>query len=283
RDRIAISITLALILFLALTLPLAAILPQKYVTPLPINILVPLYTSPENTSHWTALTDSIINHPDLTFTVILNPCAAGPCDSSRPSHPFTTLVQSLNMLPNAQTVGYIDTSRGARPDASVRADVAAYAAWNNVSGFGLDGIYFDRTPVEEEKQEAAGQYLGNVSAAVRREAGFGEKRLVLHGAGGVLEGGRLMAGRADVTVVFEGVWGEMPRRGEVRKSVEKIGVTRRELGMVVRGVPRAIGRGGLRRIVNDVRREVEWLYVTDETGYGEGTGSTWNDFLDVTW
>jgi hypothetical protein len=54
--------------------------------------------------------------------------------------------------------------------------------------------------------------------------------------------------------------------------------------MLINSVPKDIGRGGLRRIVESVRREVEWLYVTDLTdNVYTGYGSVWEDWLDVSW
>jgi hypothetical protein len=43
----AISVTFALALMVLIGLPLGAVLPQKYVVKLPVNVLVPLYMNLE--------------------------------------------------------------------------------------------------------------------------------------------------------------------------------------------------------------------------------------------
>lgn len=50
----ALSVTLTLIILISLGLPLAALLPPKYVTKLPINIILPLYILPV-TGSWDPL------------------------------------------------------------------------------------------------------------------------------------------------------------------------------------------------------------------------------------
>lgn len=54
---LAVFVTMLLTLLIAIALPLAAILPQKYVTPLPVNVMVPLYIDPEAGS-WGRLVES---------------------------------------------------------------------------------------------------------------------------------------------------------------------------------------------------------------------------------
>jgi hypothetical protein len=44
---LAIAVTFTLAILLAIGIPLGAILPQKYIKPLPINVLVPFYVNPE--------------------------------------------------------------------------------------------------------------------------------------------------------------------------------------------------------------------------------------------
>jgi hypothetical protein len=59
---------------------------------------------------------------------------------------------------------------------------------------------------------------------------------------------------------------------------------RKNYAMLVNSVPGDLGRGGLRKIIEDVRREVEWLHFTDLTdNVYTAYGSSWEEWLDVTW
>lgn len=63
-DRVlAATITLSLAILLAIVLPLAIIVPQRFIKPLHIKILMPLYLNPEQDS-WKRLEDSYVpRHP----------------------------------------------------------------------------------------------------------------------------------------------------------------------------------------------------------------------------
>lgn len=70
----------------------------------------------------------------------------------------------------------------------------------------------------------------------------------------------------------------MPSRAELSKQVSELGGWRKKYGMLIHSVPRDLGRGGLRRIVERVRRDVKWAYVTDreEDVYG-GFSGCWEE------
>lgn len=60
-DRVlAWTVTLSLAILLAIGIPLGVILPQKFTTPLPVNVLVPFYLKPEESS-WRALEDAYVS------------------------------------------------------------------------------------------------------------------------------------------------------------------------------------------------------------------------------
>jgi hypothetical protein len=59
-DRVlACAVTSMLALFIAIGIPLGVILPQKYIEPLPIKVLVPFYLKPEQGS-WDRLEDTYV-------------------------------------------------------------------------------------------------------------------------------------------------------------------------------------------------------------------------------
>jgi hypothetical protein len=60
NDRVlAFGITSTLTILLAIIIPLAIILPQKFIKPLPIKVLVPFYLNPEQNS-WRRMEDSYV-------------------------------------------------------------------------------------------------------------------------------------------------------------------------------------------------------------------------------
>jgi hypothetical protein len=66
NDRvIAFAVTLTLAILLAIGIPLAVILPIRYSKPLPINVLIPFFVSPENDS-WKRLETAYVSHPTFT-------------------------------------------------------------------------------------------------------------------------------------------------------------------------------------------------------------------------
>jgi hypothetical protein len=68
NDRIlAFAVTSVLAILIAIAIPLGVILPQKYIKPLPIKILVPFYLNPESES-WSRLEDTYVPlQPPYTY------------------------------------------------------------------------------------------------------------------------------------------------------------------------------------------------------------------------
>jgi hypothetical protein len=56
---LAFAVTFSLALFIAIIIPIAAILPQKYIKPLPISVLMPFYVDPIQGS-WERLYDMYV-------------------------------------------------------------------------------------------------------------------------------------------------------------------------------------------------------------------------------
>ncbi|KAF1955909.1 hypothetical protein CC80DRAFT_526036 [Byssothecium circinans] len=264
------SVTLTLALLFIIGIPLGAILPQKYVKQLPINVLVPLYIDPTS-GGWERLFNAVIKHSETNFTVIVNP-SHGPGTAAWPSGIYVEALERLNKFSNVQTVGYIDTERGARSNVTVFKEVETYAGWNQ-SKIAVSGIFFDRTPFEEWEREGnntsdegtAKEYLRNITEAVRHAEGFLRRKVVIHSPGSV-PNVNLTSAHADVTVVFEGAYAEIPARGWMREKLVSLGKRREEFAYLVHDVPKGIKRGGVRRIIDGSRRNIEWLFVTNQGG-----------------
>jgi hypothetical protein len=223
--------------------------------------------------------NSIIKHPDTNFTIIIS-VDHGPSVSAWPPGIYLAPIKRLNTLPNAQTIGYVDTAYGSRDGEKVRKDIATYAGWNNTR-IALSGIFFDHTPAEDV--DDARIYLKNISATVRHTEGFLEPTIVVHNPGRMPDV-NLTKYHADVTVVFEGELKDMPSRDETRTKLRDLGGGRQSYAEIVHSVPRTISRGGIRKIINSARRDVGWLFVTDRVGDNkyDWYSDRWEEFLDLT-
>ncbi|KAL1593250.1 hypothetical protein SLS60_010858 [Paraconiothyrium brasiliense] len=221
----------------------------------------------------------IIKHPEINFTVIVS-VDHGPSPFAWPSGVYLDPIKRLNTLPNAHTIGYIDTAYGSRDSDKVRKDIATYAGWNN-SNIAISGIFFDHTPAEDVDDSRA--YLKNVSATVRHSEGFLEPTLVVHNPGKMPDA-NMTSYHADVTVVYEGEYKEMPARDEIKAKLCELHGRREDYAEIVHSVPGNITRGGMRKIINDVRRNVEWLFITDRMGDNkyEWYSNRLEEFLDLT-
>jgi hypothetical protein len=221
----------------------------------------------------------------MHFTVIVDP-SDGAGNTSWPSATFGNAVKRINLYPNVQTLGYINTAQGTVDNATIRAQIAAYALWSNVTDeLALHGVYFDQTPWKDDGAGAARAYMQIVSVAARRIAGWAGNRqgLVVYNPGRVPDVG-MKAYAPDITVVFEGAYSDVPKKDELSARLAAVRSSRENCAMLIHSVPRDLGRGGLRRIVESVRKEVEWLYLTDLTvNVYTGYSSFWDDWLDVAW
>ncbi|KAF2788862.1 hypothetical protein K505DRAFT_285346 [Melanomma pulvis-pyrius CBS 109.77] len=252
NDRtLAISVTFFLICILALIIPLGAIVPQRHVRKLPINILVPLYMSPA-AGGWDLLYSAIIKHDELDFTVIVSPYN-GPGYSLYPAGEYVEAIKVLKAFTNVQILGYVNTDGGNRDNKTVRQEVETYAGWNTTAGLAMHGIFFDQTPFEDSPQ--ARRYLKNISTTVKRSKGIKWPRTVIHNPG-VVPNANLTISQVDITVVFEGVYGKVESRGAMKRRLAKIPGDRSNYGVLVHSAPADISRGGLRRLINNVRQNV---------------------------
>ncbi|KAL5117887.1 hypothetical protein ACEQ8H_004205 [Pleosporales sp. CAS-2024a] len=270
---------------IAIVIPLGVLLPQRFIKQLPISVLIPFYVEPIDDA-WDRLGDAIVKHHDVQFTVVVNP-NDGPGNSTWPAAAFIAAVQGISIYPNVQLLGYVNTLNGTMPNATVRTEIATYAAWSNVTkDLGLHGVYFDQTPAVDDGSGATRSYLHNISATVRDTQGWahGRSGLVAHNARRVPAAELLHDSRPDIVVVFEGAYRDMPPQHALSAALASTHRGRQSFSMLVHSVPPDLGRGGLRRIIERVRRDVEWLYVTDVTDQMYTSYPTfWEQWLDVAW
>jgi len=199
-----------------------------------------------------------------------------------PTADYMDAIESLHKHDNIRTLGYIDTDGGQRDNVTICQEIALYAGWSSVSkSLGLSGIYFDRTPYKNQSYAQA--YLQNISATVRHSDRFGARAFVVQNPGRVPAEGLLLY-KPNVTVVFEGAYADVPDRGALHETLTPLKAAREDFAMLVHSVPGVLGRTGLRKIIDSVRKEVEWLHLTDLTDDAySGVGGLLETWLDVTW
>jgi hypothetical protein len=221
--------------------------------------------------------DSVIRHPELNFTVVVDP-SPGLGTPPYPGAEYVKAITKLNVYPNVRTIGYINTARGTRGNATVNQEIETYAARSEHPGFGLDGIFFDQTPTEDSLQSRA--YLRNISATVKHSIKFREPRLVVLNPGTVSDA-NLTNPYADITVVFEGAYMDMPTHDETKSRLTR---RRENIAYLINSVPDDFGKGRLRKVINEARKDVEWLFITSrsEDVYSDFS-SIWDEFLDLLW
>ena len=279
NDVLALSVTVTLALLVMIGVPLGAILPRKYVVPLPVNILVPFYVYP-NPGAWDRLLEACIRHPATNFTVILS-IDHGPGNTAWPSGIYIKPIERLNSLPNVRTIGYVDTAYGSRDQMSVVKEIETYAGWEN-SSTAISGIFFDHTPAQEADNARA--YLKNVSATVRHSQGFREPSIVVHNPGNV-PSQNMISYHADITIIFDGEFKNMPDENILGTRLRELSGNRQDYAEVIHSMPRTISRGDMRKAINRARKNVGWLYITDRVGENkfECYSDRWEEFLDLTW
>ena len=184
------------IVVLAIVIPVAVMFgKKKKAAPPKSTILVPLYVYPAPGAWDPVLTayatniplflcysqltiGSIESHPDLNFTIVVNP-ASGPGSGSGPDANYTREIPRLNAHANVRTVGYVSTDYTKRDIGSILNDITVYSGWSEnatVNALGMRGIFLDETPSQYD--EASAGFFETIAASIRSATGLGEDPLV---------------------------------------------------------------------------------------------------------
>ncbi|CAK41390.1 uncharacterized protein An12g10430 [Aspergillus niger] len=255
---IAISIAIALVIIIVIVVPCAVILTRKHGGE-KTNVLFPLYIYPTNDSTWDPLYESVTAHPDLNFTVIINP-SSGPGSSAYPSEEYTSSVERLSTYSNVRKVGYVRTAYATRNITDVLDDVATYAGWANRSlTLAMDGIFFDEAPYDYSAAKV--EYMQTISEAVKSSSGMGRDRMVIHNPGTIPDS-RYENNATDVTVVFESSYQDFHSE---KHSLNAMASNRTAYAYMLHSVPDNLSNSTLRSFVNQMSRKAEYLFLTTLT------------------
>jgi hypothetical protein len=207
-----------------------------------------------------------------------------------------------------QTVGYIDVDYGNRENGTVIDEIKTYAGWSNTSGLAIHGIYFDRTPSQEEQSDEEGEgegedegkgksegegdagmvarYMRNISATVKHADGFAEPKILIHNPGMVPDANLTKQYEAyvDITVVFDRSWRDLPTATDMKRRLGAFKGSREQFAYLIHDTPKEIGKTGIRKVINNVRKNAQYVFVTDLGGkWEEGVAAIWRWVLEMTW
>ncbi|KAL2860797.1 spherulation-specific family 4 protein [Aspergillus lucknowensis] len=280
RSRIAVA-TLAFVAILAIVLPTSIILTLRKDNGMgpKAKVFVPLYVYPAPGA-WDPLVNVISAHPDVNFTVVVNP-SSGPGPNVLPDGNYTRAVPRLAAHDNVRLLGYVPTTYAKRNVSLVRRDIETYAAWPTKSSnpdLAVRGIFFDETPQQYNADDLA--YLKELTSIVKSSPGFGPDNFVFHNPGVVPDYRYLSA--ADSTVVFEETYDTFQERHGAKLFEEIQDSNRSQLCAVIHSVPDSVEGSELRRFVKQVRRVADEVFITHlSTDYYANFGRGWDEFVSL--
>ncbi|KAJ5970921.1 uncharacterized protein N7479_000839 [Penicillium vulpinum] len=243
------------------------------------KVFVPLYVYPAPKA-WAPLEKVISAHPNVNFTVVINP-GNGPGPDSLPDGNYTREIPKLTAYENVRVLGYVYTSYGKRDVSAVRKDIQTYADWPTNSSnpnLAVRGIFFDETPQQYDPQVLT--YLQGLTDFVKDIEGLGPDQFVVHNPGAVPDSRYLAT--ADSTVVFEAAYTTFQERQGAQLFTNIANSDRTQLCAIVHSVPDTVEGKELRGLIKDVRQVADEVYITHlSTDYYASFGDKWDEFVGL--
>ncbi|KAF2277318.1 uncharacterized protein EI97DRAFT_457346 [Westerdykella ornata] len=122
--------------------------------------------------------------------------------------------------------------------------------------------------------------MNNITATVKHSDGFSAPRVVIQNPGQV-PAPEMISSYVDVTIVFEGRYERVPDRDAMKEQLVDLPGSRDNYGVLIHSLPKYISNVKLRRLINDLKKDLRFIYTTDleEDVYeGFGGGVHLNDF-----
>ncbi|KAF2187159.1 hypothetical protein K469DRAFT_663197 [Zopfia rhizophila CBS 207.26] len=232
-----------------------------------MSILLPLYVYPY-AGAWDPLYSAAKAHPDVDFTVIVNPCS-GPCQGSLPDQYYLNEIPKLGTYANIRTLGYVATNYTTKELKDVLAEINTYANWPksaNNTKLRVDGIFFDETPSLYDSFKY--DYLKTASQAVKNGTRFRD-RFVVHNPGNIpvdILNNRTAASNsymtlADITVIFEETFDKWIDKSTF-DALQSHNIRKSRLAVVLHSVPN-IGRSVMDWLVEQLDNTAGYFFVTN--------------------
>ncbi|KAJ4288075.1 hypothetical protein N0V90_012092 [Kalmusia sp. IMI 367209] len=253
-----------------------------------MSILLPLYVYPW-AGAWDPLFTAAKAHPDVDFTVVVNPCS-GPCIGSLPDQYYLGAIPKLRVYNNIRTLGYVATNYTTKPLDDVLKEIDTYAAWpkaSNNTKLKVDGIFFDETPSTYDTFKY--NYLSRASQAVKNGTRFRDRFVgmsassrpilrhisdsltqpLVHNPG--LIAPTLLASPtfaqqsyvnlSDITVVFEETFDKWLDRSNF-DALQAHRIRRSKLAVILHSLP-DLSKRVLDFVVEQVQDAADWVFLTD--------------------
>ncbi|KAF1975369.1 hypothetical protein BU23DRAFT_579347 [Bimuria novae-zelandiae CBS 107.79] len=212
-----------------------------------MSILLPLYVYP-----WTSAAKK---HPDVDFTVVVNPCS-GPCVESVPYQYYLDAIPQLRQY-NIRTLGYVATNYTTKPLDDVLKEIDTYAAWPKVSNntkLRVDGIFFDETLPP--------------SQAAKNGTRFRD-RFVVHNPGLIPAAlltlpsfpAQSYTNLSDITVIFEETFDKWLNRTTF-DALQSHRIPRSKLAVILHSLP-DLSKRVLDFVVEQVQEAADCVFLTD--------------------
>ncbi|KAF2009891.1 hypothetical protein BU24DRAFT_357522 [Aaosphaeria arxii CBS 175.79] len=232
-----------------------------------MSILLPLYVYPQ-AGAWNPLYIAAKAHPDVEFTVVVNPCS-GPCNGSLPDATYLSEIPKLRTFENIRTLGYVATNYTTKDLSQVLSEIDTYANWPktaNNTKLKVDGIFFDETPSEFVREKY--EYLKVASQKVKNGTAFRD-RFVVHNPG-LLPKTLLTTptpfqtsylNLTDITVLFEETFTKW-LDATTFDSLRSHKIKRDKLAVILHSIPN-LSNTVLDFVVEQVEDSADWLFLTD--------------------
>ncbi|KAJ9493135.1 hypothetical protein VN97_g151 [Penicillium thymicola] len=279
RSRFILAIVVLIVIIVAVVPSVVVTTLKKHNMGPKAKVFVPLYVYPAPEA-WAPLENVISTHPDVNFTVVINP-GNGPGPDSLPDGNYTREIPKLTAYANVRLLGYVYTSYGNRNVSAVRKDIQTYADWPTNSSdpnLAVRGIFFDETPQQYEPQTLT--YLQGLTDFVKDLDDLGPDQFVVHNPGAVPDSRYLAT--ADSTVVFEAAYTTFQERQGAKMFTNIADSNRTQLCAIVHSVPEAVEGKALRSLVKQVRQVADEVYITHlSTDYYASFGAKWTEFVDL--
>lgn len=263
-----------IVVIIAIAVPLAVILPKKgkgHAT----SVILPLYIYPKENATWAPLYDALASHPQITFTVIVNP-NSGPGDTPHPNEDYSAALKQLAAYSNVQKVGYVRTGYATRNLSDVISEVNTFNGWTSKDAdFAMDGIFFDESP--HQYTADAVSFMLQATKAVKDAKDFQADKTVIRNPG-VVPDARFSDTNTDISVVFEESYKQYPVKESELSALQD---DRSHNCYMVHSLP-TMSKDELRGYVDGLSKRAKHLFVTtNDQDYYQSFGSDWADFVDV--
>ncbi|KAL3424695.1 cell surface spherulin 4-like protein [Phlyctema vagabunda] len=243
------------------------------------DVLVPLYVYP-NPGAWDPLITAIEEHPDLHFTVVVNP-ENGPGAQGGPNANYTREIPKLNSYDNVRTVGYVSTNYSARSVDLVLQDIRTYTTWSDTAELNLTmhGIFLDEAPSQYEAARL--QYYEQIASSIWSISGLGSDPLIIHNPG-VIPDERYLA-FCNLTIAFEGTYSTY-KSNDQTKAISQFSASskygRKTFASIVHSVPTQLSTNKVKSFVKNLRSASGSVFVTGlSVDYYSTFWSGWQQFV----